>query len=131
MRVLTILAILLLLVLAGFAYYHYCIDTLALSELVNKPTHPAAALMVTLLDFDTGITRWEVIRLKSKIKRWQQEEARISLIHDQERRTAELERLTADMLRDSTVNKIVKKVLGERRKGLQGLLRELDDLMAG
>jgi hypothetical protein len=128
MKYVKLALILLLIALAGFAVHHFFIDTLSLVELAGKQSHPASALIVNLLDFDTGITRWEVIRLKGKIRGWQKEEERISAIQNPEHRVAEQEKLMAEMLQDPTVKNIAHKVLGASGRGLQGLLNGLVEI---
>ena len=55
--------------LAGVYYYYYHIDTLSLSDLTKYVTdNKSAHWLAEKADFDTGLTRSDISKMKSKIK---------------------------------------------------------------
>lgn len=98
--------------LLGFFYWYFFLDTLNLSQVTGKPNNPMASIFVNLIDFDTGLTRYDVYNLTSKSDYWQRRINEVNSIQDPERRNKENEKLMAEMMEDPTLKKIVKKVFG-------------------
>ena len=119
----TKLGILILIILfIGFGIYYIFIDTLSFSELAGKQQNPTATIFLNLLDFDTGLTRYDVLNLKKKAEVWQAKERQIFSIQNPEIRRIEHEKLMAEMMQDPSFKKLSRKFLGMGAKGMQSIL---------
>lgn len=99
-------------VLSMFLCWYFFVDTLKLSQITGRPNDPMASIFVNLIDFDTGLTRYDVYNLTSKSDYWQRRINEVNSIQDLGRRNTENEKLMAEMMEDPTMKKIVKKVFG-------------------
>lgn len=95
-----------------FSCWYFFIDTLTFSELIGKDISPKASIFINLFDFDTGLTRYDIYRLKSKSVYWERRMQEVASITDPKRREIEQEKLVAEMMQDPSMKKIVKKVFG-------------------
>ena len=95
-----------------FLLWYFFIDTLMLSELIGDDVDFQAGIFINLFDFDTGLTRYDVHNLESKAPYWEGRLQEIDGITDLERRNREYDTLLAEMTRDPSMKKVVKKVSG-------------------
>ena len=115
-------AFILIILFMGFGIYYFFIDTLSFAELAGKQSNPTATIFLNLFDFDTGLTRFDVINLKKKAKIWKIKERQIYSIQDPQKRKIEHEKFMAEMMQDPAFKKLSRKFLGMGAKGMQGLL---------
>ena len=106
------ITIIIVVVLLLFFVWYFFIDTLTLSEIIGKDVSPKASIFINLFDFDTGLTRYDIYNLKSKSQYWERRMQEVASIQDPKMREIEHERLVAEMMQDSTMKKIAKKVFG-------------------
>ena len=117
MKTFRLITVLILVCLIGFFSYYFFIDTLSFSQLSGKSNNPTATILINLLDFDTGLTRFDVYRLQKKTKIWEQKKKYIYSIQDPTQRKREYDRLVAEMMQDPGFKKIAQKVFGFGAKG--------------
>jgi len=98
--------------IVGFVYWYYFVDTLKLTEITGKPNNAVAGFFVNLIDFDTGLTHCDIYNLKSKTSYWENRIQEVASITDSKRREIEHEKLVAEMMQDPSMKKIVKKIFG-------------------
>ena len=113
----TLLIIFIIVLLAFFSYYFF-VDTLSFAQLSRKSDNPAATILINLLDFDTGLTRFDVYRLQKKTKVWEQRKKYIYSIMDPALQKSEFDKLVAEMMQDPGFKKIAQKVFGFGAKGI-------------
>lgn len=104
-------------------YYHYYVDTLQLSEIVDTTGDNAATILVNLFDFDTGLTRHDIRRLSEKSPHWNRRIQEVAAIKDPARRSRAEEELVAEMMRDPAAKKVLRKLLGVGLKATGELLQ--------
>lgn len=98
--------------LAVFSYWYFFIDTLKLTQITGKPDNPYASIFVNIIDFDTGLTRYDVYNLSRKSNYWQSRIRDVSAIQDPQKREFENTKLLAEMMEDPSIKKIMKKFIG-------------------
>lgn len=112
---------------AGFYYYYQYnyVETLMLSEILGKTDNNMTNIAVNLFDFNTGLTRHDLIQLESKKDYWLKRTSEVDSIMDPTIKQDETEKLINEMLEDPTMKKIFKGTLsktsdfvGEILKGL-------------
>lgn len=94
------------------AYYYFFLSTLMFSEVIGKTKSARANIFINLLDFDTGLTRFDLYRLSKKSDYWNMRMRNVRSIRDINRRKVEEEKLTAEMMEDPAIKKITRKLLG-------------------
>ncbi len=119
------LIVVIVFVLLGYGIYYFFIDTLSFSELSGRQSSPMGSILVNLLDFDTGLTRWDAYNLKKKAIVWQEKQKYIFSIQNPELRRIENEKLMAEMMQDPGFKKLSRKILGFGGKGASGILNAL------
>lgn len=97
---------------AGSFYWYYFEDTLMLTEIVKQPDTPKMSIILNLVDFDTGLTRYDLHNLAEKAPYWENRMREVNSIRDPQRRAYEEDRLMAEMMQDPSFKKIAKKLLG-------------------
>ena len=97
-------------VLTSIGYYHFCGRTLMLSEVVGKSSDPKITIVVNLIDFDTGLTRYDLYHLRSRLVYWQGRIRQVEYVQDNSRRQYETEKLLAEMMQDPDMKNIIRKV---------------------
>jgi hypothetical protein len=95
---------------SGSLYWYYFEDTLMLTEIIKEPENPRATIFLNLMDFDTGLTRYDIRNLASKSRHWEARIKEVEAIRDPQRRAFEQEKLMAEMMQDPSFKKIAKKV---------------------
>ena len=123
MKQFRILILVIVLIIFGYLLYYFFIDTLKFSEITGDTKNPMANILVNLLDFDTGITRYEIYNLKNKSIKWEIETRRVLSIPDPNLRQREHEKLLAEMMRDPAFKKLSQKTLGFGSKGILNTLQ--------
>jgi hypothetical protein len=111
-RGITTLTVIILVCLTAFGYYYFFVDTLKLSQIAGKPNSPLASIFVNLIDFDTGLTRYDIYNLSRKRDYWQRRIQDVMAIQNYEQRNIENEKLLAEMMEDPSIKKIAKKLIG-------------------
>jgi hypothetical protein len=91
-------------------YWYYFVATLRLTDIAVKPDNAIASIFVNVIDFDTGLTRYDLYKLKGKSIRWQERIKEVTAIQDPQRRNAENMKLLAEMMEDPSTAKIIKKI---------------------
>ena len=97
--------------IVGFVVIHFFVETLSLSEITGRPTSPQDRILVSMFDFDTGATRYEIFVLKRKIPEWEKRNSEISKIKDKQKKQYELENLQAEMLENPIIRNNVERTL--------------------
>ena len=93
---------------AYFGYQYYYVQTLQLSELVGKTDDSLTNIAVNFLDFDTGLTRNDINRLKRNKDYWIGRMKEIETIQNPDLKMEANTKLLADMMEDSTMKKVCK-----------------------
>ncbi|SDP86120.1 hypothetical protein [Desulforhopalus singaporensis] len=106
-NIITVLAIL---VSIFSAYYYYFVDTLSMSDLVNENSSPTVTIFTNLLDFDTGLTRWDIQHLENKAPYWQKRINQVESITNYEEREKARNILVAEMLKDPSIKKLNQRI---------------------
>lgn len=97
--------------IVGFFYWYYFIHTLRLTEITGKPNNAVAGFFVNLIDFDTGLTRYDIHNLSSKSEYWQRRIREVMTIQNPEIRNIENQKLLVEMMEDPSVKKIAQKFM--------------------
>lgn len=93
----------------SYYYYQYnYVETLMLSEIVVKTDDNMTNIAVNLFDFDTGLTRNDIIRLKSNTGYWIGRMKEVEAINDPELKSQANIQLLSDMMEDPAMKKICK-----------------------
>jgi hypothetical protein len=103
-----IIIILSLLLVAGIGYYYF-VATLSLTQIVGKTDSAIANASLALFDFDTGLTRYDIYRLKEKAPYWQKRIETIRSIRNADEQAKENAQLIEEMLNDPSMKKIANK----------------------
>jgi hypothetical protein len=111
------LIIVIIIVLIGYSTYFFFIDSLSFSQLTGNSNNSTAAILVNLLDFDTGLTRFDVYRLQKKTTVWERRKKHIYSIQDPALRKKEHDKLIAEMMQDPGFKKIARKLFGFGARG--------------
>jgi hypothetical protein len=119
------LVFLILLSLSGYGYYYYFVQTLTLSDIMGRTNVTIVDIFVNLLDFDTGLTRYDLHNLSKKSGYSNMRIREVESIQDPRRRQAEQEKLVAEHLEDPALKKIVRKTLGFGTKSALGILQAI------
>lgn len=109
----------------SFSYYHFFVDTLTISEIVGSTNNPTTDVLINLFDFDTGLTRYDIYHLKSKSDYWNMRMREVSSIQDPRARAIENEKLMAEMMRDTSMKKIVRKIFAFGGKSVMAILEAI------
>lgn len=99
-------------VIVGLLYWYFFVDTLSLTEVTGQPENPVATIFVNLIDFDTGLTRYDIYNLASKSDYWEMRINQVNSIRNIQQREIENQKLLAEMMQDPSLKKIAKKLLG-------------------
>lgn len=93
----------------GYFYYQYnYVKTLMLSEIVGQTDNDIVNILVNLGDFDTGLTRHDLNKLKSQKDYWINRMNEVNAISDPELQEQANLKLIADMMEDPTMKKVCK-----------------------
>jgi len=95
-----------------FSYWYYFVDTLKLTQITGKPQNALASIFVNFIDFDTGLTRYDIHNLSRKNEYWQKRIREVMAIQNPQQRNIENEKLLAEMMDDPSIKKIAKKLMG-------------------
>ena len=107
-RIVVLIATGALLAIAGISYYYF-VATLSLSDIVGNTSSPIANLGLRLFDFDTGLTRYDIVNLKQKSPYWAKRIKEVESIYNANEKSQENARLIEEMLADPTMQKIARK----------------------
>jgi len=95
-----------------FFCWFYFVKTLSLTDITGMPSNPVAGLFASFVDFDTGLTRYDIHNLSNKNDYWQRRIREVMAIQNPQQRNIENEKLLAEMLEDPSIKKIAKKIMG-------------------
>jgi len=98
--------------LTAFLYWYFFVGTLKLTQITGKPENLYASIFVNIVDFDTGLTRYDIYNLSRKNDYWQGRIREVSAIQDPDKRNLESAKLLAEMMEDPSMKKISKKIIG-------------------
>ena len=121
-----VVVLVILIALAAFFAYYFFIDTLNFSQIIGHTGNPIVDVGIKFLDFDTGLTRYDVSRLRRQSDYWAQRIEKIYSIQDPHIREIENEKLLREMMHDPSMKKLAKKVFGGRTESLLKILRALN-----
>ena len=93
----------------AFSLWYFFIKTLMLSDLIGKDVGPMVSILINLFDFDIGLTRYDIHHLKSKGPYWVRRLQEVDSITDSGIRDEEVEELIAEMMKDPSLKKVIKK----------------------
>lgn len=126
MKVFLILFLALVLTLGSyFGYRHYFLETLTLSEIVGHTDNPIANLALNFMDFDTGLTRHDLRRLKSNKDYWIDRIKEVDSIQDPDRKMQAGTQLLSDMMEDPTLKKICSGIINLGTNVSLGLIQTI------
>lgn len=99
------------------AAYYVFVDTLSLTEIMPPQSSFSGTMLLGLLDFDTGLTRYDCFRIHGKMGYWKKRINEVSAIPEFERQRIEQERLLAEMMQDPALRKFAQKTykMGAKR----------------
>ena len=101
----------LLLAVGGYYYYHYqYVETLRLSEIVGKTENPLENMLTNMFDFDTGLTRHDLMQIEKRKDYWLQRVNDLERISNSDQQAEEMVRLYNDMSEDESMAKLRDKV---------------------
>lgn len=93
----------------SYYYYRYnYVETLMLSEIAGKTDDNLTKIAVNLFDFDTGLTRIDLKRLKNNKDYWIRRMKEVENIGNQELKAQAITQLLSDMMEDPTMKKVCK-----------------------
>jgi hypothetical protein len=111
--------------LAVFLYWYFFVDTLKFTQITGKPENPFASIFINIIDFDTGLTRYDIYNLSRKSDYWQRRIQEVMVISETERRKIEEARLLAEMMEEPSIKKIAKKLMGFGSDAVLSILRAI------
>ena len=97
-------------VVIAFAFWYHYIDTLMFSEIVGNEGGYETTIFVNLIDFNTQLSRHDIRRLKSKVRKWVKRLEDIEKIRDTETRRREYKKTMVEITADPSMKKIIRKV---------------------
>ncbi|MBU1152563.1 hypothetical protein KKB84_01105 [bacterium] len=106
-----------------FFYWYYFIDTLKLTEITGTPDNAVAGFFVNLINFDTGLTRYDIHNLSRKSEYWQKRINDVMSIQSPEKRNIENQKLLAEMMEDPSIKKIAKKFMSFGTEAVLSILQ--------
>lgn len=112
--------------LVGFGGWYYFIDTISLRELTGKPSGTIETILVNVFDFDTGLTRYDMYRLKGRAPYWDKRMKEVEGILDMRKRDEAQKILMAEMMEDPVLKKLTRGVLGFGAGAVLSLLRSIN-----
>lgn len=124
-RPLIVIPLIILIFLVPYSYYYFFVGTLTISEIVGSTNNPTADILVNFFDFDTGLTRYDIYHLKSKSDYWNMRMREVSSMQDPQVRAIENEKLMAEMMRDPSMKKIVRKIFAFGGKSVMAILEAI------
>lgn len=89
-----------LVALAGLGGWFYFGQTLRITQIVGKQDAPILHFALTMLDFDTGLSRYDVFMLREKGQKWKN-------------RIQAIERMPAGSARDVASSQLIKEIFEE------------------
>lgn len=93
-------------------YNYYFVRTLMLSEVIGKTDNPQITILINLFDFNTGLTKYDLIRIEGKANYWEKKLRKVNSIQDSQKKELETQKLIAEMMKDPTIKKVVRKIIG-------------------
>lgn len=108
-----------------FGGYYFFVDTLTLNEIAESSENRAAAFFAPLMDFDTGLTRWDMHRLSGKADDWKARWRETASIPNLSERSAEQKKILNEMMADPSVRKISDRMAGFGEASARSLMEML------
>ncbi len=87
-------------------YHHNYIETMMLSDIVSHTNNPSLNIVVSLVDFDTGLTRHDIKVLEEKKDYWLGRIQEVDAISDPDQKEQASLKLLSDMMEDPVLKKI-------------------------
>ena len=117
------------LLLSIFGYYFYFIDTLTLSEVTGTSSNPIENIVINLVDFDTGLTRYDIYNLTQRAPYWDNRMQQVNAIRNQKKQQQEFIILLDEMMKDPSMKKVIKKITGFGSKTTMKIMNTVMGLM--
>lgn len=92
-------------------YHHNYIETVMLSDIVSHTNNPSLNIVVSLVDFDTGLTRHDIKVLEEKKDYWLGRIQEVDAISDPDQKEQASLKLLSDMMEDPVLKKICSGIL--------------------
>lgn len=106
-KLITIIIVSIIFLSSSLIFYNYYYrHTLQLSEIVGKTDNSLLNFGITLFDFDTGLTRHDINKIKGSKDYWLKRMQDVESISDTYLKSIEYEKLLTEMMDDPTMNKI-------------------------
>jgi hypothetical protein len=99
------------LAMAAYGGWHYFVQTLSLSQVVGGSSSVQTRLIAHFLDFDTGLTRYDMAHLRRKSVEWEVRRTEISIMTDSAVRQGAEQEFALEILSDPSVKKINRRLL--------------------
>ncbi len=96
----------------AYGYYYYFVQTLMLSQIIDSSGNPFSSIIIGLIDFDTGLSRYDIHRISEKADYWNSRIQQVNSIQNYQLRNQENEKLLAEMMEDPSMRKVIMKLLG-------------------
>ncbi len=106
MRTVIMIALSTLLVVGTSWLYYFRLDTLTLSEVLEKSENPYESFLRSDLDFDTGLTRYDIRILKTKREHWSVRFENLGDIVNYDEYNRELSIMIDEMKKDPQMKKV-------------------------
>jgi hypothetical protein len=104
-------------ILVAGGLYYYFVATLSLSDIVGNTNSPIVNIGLRLIDFNTGLTRYDISNLKQKAPYWVNRMKEVDNIYNANEKSKESMRLMEEMTGDPTLRKIANKFgIGDIKK---------------
>lgn len=109
----------------SYSYYYYFVQTLRLSDIVGPLDNPIVSFVAELVDFDTGLTRYDLHRLSEKAPYWNQRIEQIQGMPFNIEKEKAQQQLINDMMADPSMSKIVRKLASFGFGTLQSFVKSI------
>jgi hypothetical protein len=126
MKILLVILLLGITTLIGyFGYQYYYVETLKVTEIVGKSEDNLTNIALNFLDFDTGLTRNDLRKIKSSKDYWMKRITEVDSIQDPEKKASEYEKLINELLEDPSLKKIFKGTMAKSYDFIKSIFQVL------
>lgn len=109
----------------GYGYYYYFVQTLRLSDIISSTNNPFTSVFISFIDFDTGLTRYDLHDLSEKTPYWNQRINEIEGLPPGREKQFRQQQLVTEMLKDPAMRKIINRLMPFGFKTIEYFLKAL------
>ncbi|MCL4509621.1 MAG: hypothetical protein M1470_00905 [Bacteroidetes bacterium] len=110
---------------AGYGYYYYFVQTLRLSDIIGSQDNPIASMLVNLVDFDTGLTRYDLHDLSQNAPYWNRRMNEVESLPPGYQKQVQQQQLVAEMMKDPAMKKIINRLMPFGFNAVQNFFKAL------